>query len=1311
MTSIHDIKKREVTDTPLLLFECRLRSGSVERWSTHHVEIADVTYRARVLKHNLFDLNAASEEGVDGISTMSLTLANADSYFSQVERSSGWKGAKLNVTFLFFDVVNGAAASEASVVFKGLCNPPDEITETGLRLTFTSRLSLQRALMPEIRIQRRCPWVFPVTAEQRVEAVDGGAKGKYSQFFRCGYSPEITGGAGTFNAGAPFASCDYTRLQCEERGMFAKDARNQDTARFGGLEFVPSSILVKSYGDKALHVSSALDNEAKYNDFVPMIYGTGWYRPPVIFARNDGNLTHLEVLLGVGEMNSVLKLTANGVEIPAGRSGKNMTATGWFNVISLGGRTGGFNLDFKSSSGQPSGDPYGSMAVASVVVPNRISDGTSLPRIEILVEGMKLPIFREDGTSPGEIFSNNPAWILLDILRRSGWETAEIDMESFVRTAAYCDEPIETQDLYGNTRSIPRFQCNLILRKRRSVADLIRGIRNGSGLYLTYGAGGKLELRAESSILVQQPVKSDGSNSTETLDGGWPAYEFGDGVSGFSDIIRRESGEPALRIWSRSTANAPNRYTVEFQDEFNEYQQDSLSLVDFDDSLVVGQEISASLSALGLPNFNQAARIIRIQLDKAIRGNRYVEFETGVRAIGLKPGDLITLTYLKEGFDRQLFRILRISPGLNYRTSMITAQVHDELWYSGGVNGELGLIGGGRQPRYEIGLPRPLTGAVMDAHGDTQFAVEERSEESSDGSVQIKLSASFSTPAKVQTSAPGIPLLSLAPNVSPTGGSLPGGENFYYAITSVDGSDSESQTSFLVRAITNAASSSNSVTLRELSFPPGASSFHVYRGSTPIQLFRIASHAEIASSYTDLGASSMLVSPPDPNYHHANFYWRTELQPEAVAGIASANTIGNAALHMHPDDYRGQILRVTGGKGRGQERLVSGNSSTTVTLTTNWDVLPDATSTFVIAESGWRFGALTETSPAVFDVPNRENTTVHISGRSTNVNGKECAYEISPLTRHTITGAGTGPVDQDVAGAPIFGLSSPGQGIVEIVGVGFDTLANTRTVTAATLTLHYVDELLNPTLLSLGTALDSETSTIQLATAGTLVAGDLIQIDREVLAVTEVVSDRRTCTVSRGTSQSGAVAHVEGAPVYRLQQKVFILPFLRDFFGSQASGSYSFGIQLANARIASAEMWVTNSRGNSSVRPVCFTATQGDGIRTLSGGQLSMQIEGYLAIQTDAVPPLVMDATYSVRDVFATVRDAPDLAPIQARVTRNGQLYCDLTIAAGNTTSNVVSGFGLEPLAANSQIGLDVVSIGQTAESSPGRDLTITVRL
>ena len=180
------------------------------------------------------------------------------------------------------------------------------------------------------------------------------------------------------------------------------------------------------------------------------------------------------------------------------------------------------------------------------------------------------------------------------MLRRSGWLTTEIDIPSFAAAAGYCDELIPTRDLYGNAIAIPRFQCNLVLEARRSAAEVAKGIRNGSSLMLAYGQAGLLRLRVENTLALQQPTLPSGSNSTETLNGGWAAYEFSDASAAFSGILRKANGDPAIRLWARNGADIANRLTVEFQDEFNEYQQDSLGLVDVDDALLTEREVSAA---------------------------------------------------------------------------------------------------------------------------------------------------------------------------------------------------------------------------------------------------------------------------------------------------------------------------------------------------------------------------------------------------------------------------------------------------------------------------------------------------------------------------------------------------------------------------------------------------------------------------------------------------------------------------------------------------------------------------------------------
>ncbi|MGH9674827.1 MAG: phage tail protein, partial [Bryobacteraceae bacterium] len=1130
-------------------------------------------------------------------------------------------------------------------------------------------------------------------------------------FYRCGYSAGESGGAGNQNSGTPFTTCDYTRAQCEQRGMFATDAQSNATRRFGGIEFVPASILVRAHGERGLHVSAPVENEARYNDFVPLVYGTALMEPPIVFARNDGNLTRMEILLGTGEIQGVVKVLVNDIEIPEGQSGQEMTGTGWYNVVSLGARTGGFNLDFTNQAGNPLGDPYGSMAFLSVVVPNRISDGRTLPRIRVLLQGMKLARYHVDGSSDTEQFTNNPAWVLLDILQRSGWTPDEIDLASFATAALYCGEPIDTVDLHGNPAIISRFQCNLAVRRRRSAADLIRSIRTASNLLLGYDTQGKLQLRVERTLAAQQPVKPAGSNSTQTLNGGWPAYEFGDGTSGSSGIARRANGEPSLRLWARRTAESPNRLSVEFQDEFNEYQQDSLSLVDVDDALQSGQEVSAPLAALGIPNFHQAARIMRLQLDKSIRGNFYAEFQTSVKGLGLRPGDIIALTYLREGFLRRPFRITRLAPGLNHRSLLVTAQAHDDLWYTDAADPAGGGLVSRREPDYEVGLPRPLVGSVLDASGEPQIEIVEGIQNSADGSVQVLLEANFTPPAKPDAAGVGIPLLSLAPAISTTGGTLNGGRTYYYAISAKDSDGRESRLSFIVRATIPAGTSTNRVTLQNLSFPSGTQGFDVYRGGDPIRLLKIAQDTAVSTQFIDTGLPVTLAGPPDENFDHARFYWRLELHPEITATVFSATTVGNSSMQMQTDEYAGMVVRLSAGKGMGQERVVLSNNATVLTVTAAWTVAPDATSKFVIAQPTWRLGASGSTSPVVFEAPNRPGATVHVSGRAANVHGREAAYELSPLTRWQIDGGGGSLVDNDVAEAPTFAVSVIGQGTVELAAVAFSDLQNTSSIESGTMMMHFWNELSSPSAYALSAAMSPSNVDVFLAAAGAAQPNDLIQIDGEILKVTDVLNGGLQYVVTRGGHGSTAASHAAQAPVYHLDRKVFVIPFPRGFFGSPASGSYSYSIFLPDVRLAAAEMFVTNSRGNSQTTKYSYTATADKGLRTLSGGQLTMQVEGPLAIQDGAAPPLVVEAAHSVRDIFAVVANAPTLVPVDLRLMLEDQVYANLTIDDGEVISNVVDGFGKPPLGALQALRLDIVSVGQTFTSSPGRDLTVIIRL
>ena len=130
--------------------------------------------------------------------------------------------------------------------------------------------------------------------------------------------------------------------------------------------------------------------------------------------------------------------------------------------------------------------------------------------------------------------------------------------------------------------------------------------------------------------------------------------------------------------------------------------------------------------------------------------------------------------------------------------------------------------------------------------------------------------------------------------------------------------------------------------------------------------------------------------------------------------------------------------------------------------------------------------------------------------------------------------------------------------------------------------------------------------------------------------------------------------------------------------------------------------------GSGWTSAISMTAGADFGLRTLSGGQFSFQVEAFLAIETGATPDLIVASAHSVRDVFAVIRQAPVGGPVELTINQNGALYCSLTIADGWITSNSVPGAALPPLIPGARLSLDITMVGP---SNPGADLTVIIRL
>jgi hypothetical protein len=239
-----------------------------------------------------------------------------------------------------------------------------------------------------------------------------------------------------------------------------------------------------------------------------------------------------------------------------------------------------------------------------------------------------------------------------------------------------------------------------------------------------------------------------------------------------------------------------------------------------------------------------------------------------------------------------------------------------------------------------------------------------------------------------------------------------------------------------------------------------------------------------------------------------------------------------------------------------------------------------------------------------------------------------------------------------------------------------------------------------------------------LNTAATLTFGQAIQIDSELLTVLSVNTADGSYGVVRSALGSTAVAHASAAPVLLLDNTSIIVPFATGFFENQSSANYMHTLSLPDVRVIAAEFLVTNAFGPSQATAKSYAyLAPDDSLRTLSGGQFSLQVNGYLATQQNAAPPLVVEAGHAVRDIRATVSQPASGYDVAAQVLQNGVAYGSvLIIPSGTTTSSaIMKGAALPPLLEGSILTIDVTlnlaTVLPPNGPSPGRDLTVTIRL
>ena len=300
--------------------------------------------------------------------------------------------------------------------------------------------------------------------------------------------------------------------------------------------------------------------------------------------------------------------------------------------------------------------------------------------------------------------------------------------------------------------------------------------------------------------------------------------------------------------------------------------------------------------------------------------------------------------------------------------------------------------------------------------------------------------------------------------------------------------------------------------------------------------------------------------------------------------------------------------------------------------------------------------------------------------------------------------------DTGVPPEPTFGIFTNRDGKLLFGPPGFGTLDNTHSISSGRAFIRYADEIAGAKTTLAGD-IDDTTETITVASSAGFSEGDHAVLDQECIQIQTIAG--ATWTVTRGQLGSPAAAHSSGANVYDLAARLVTFAFPVGFFGSGPDAAWQDVIDLPCARVTSVQLWVTNAFGDAPVATNNYLIYQMEpnapyGYRINRGGAIRFIYDGLLRDLDQPCDDVKVTESTSLRDLYAWVEGAPITDDLTIQVKRNSASYVTLTIAAGETLSNVPSGASLPALTEGDVVNFSL-AVGASA-TYPGLNLKLEVR-
>ena len=236
------------------------------------------------------------------------------------------------------------------------------------------------------------------------------------------------------------------------------------------------------------------------------------------------------------------------------------------------------------------------------------------PTVSCIVQGKKVLNLKTGAVE----YSTNPAWCLRDFItsKRYGlgkwFSDSDIDRDSWIKAADYCDEIITFHNSDGSEERAKRYELNMVIDAKRSAMDWLQEILANFCGYLVYSEG-KIKLK------IERPERV--------------SYKFND-----SNCFN-------LSVAPLHLSEVPNQYKVKFIDPMNNWSSVVALCEDLSDLKLRQRLVTKEVSLEGVTSQHQALRLARFYRDYNLVCPLNVSFTTGQQAMHLEPGDVVTIDY------------------------------------------------------------------------------------------------------------------------------------------------------------------------------------------------------------------------------------------------------------------------------------------------------------------------------------------------------------------------------------------------------------------------------------------------------------------------------------------------------------------------------------------------------------------------------------------------------------------------------------------------------------------------------------------